>query len=155
MSGIADRDPLAYAALGFLRTIDHLRLPVVGDHVTLEQLQAAAAANDEAWAVSMLEREKWIGHSLKRLKRGAVEYGERSFTRPVVELLDELAEAAADLGAWAAIASHALAGRDDLEADVRALVGQALRDAAAGGARAWARIDQVRALLTVSEGETS
>jgi hypothetical protein len=143
-----ERDPVLFAALIYLRTIDELRMPVIDDYVTLEQLREAASAHDESWTVSILEREKWVRHALGRLQRGAVEHGNCSFARPLAELFDDLSDRAADLGAWSAIAHQAMSDRSvDLEVDERELIAQALRDAAVAGAQAWARIDQARAIL--------
>jgi hypothetical protein len=45
----------------------------------------------------------WLAQVLERLACGALEYGDASLSRPPMELLEEIAEEAADLGAWAAI----------------------------------------------------
>jgi hypothetical protein len=139
----------------YLRTLDELRLPVVDESLAMDDLREAATANDDGWPVRILDRLRWERHVLVRLHRGAIEYGDRSFARPLIELLDELSEEAADLGAWAVIADHALNGLEDLEDEQIVLIAQALQDAAVAGANAWARIDQARALLAAAEGETS
>jgi hypothetical protein len=47
----------------------------------------------------------------ERLARGAEAYEERSYQRPIADLLAEIAEELADVGGWAAITHHALAQR--------------------------------------------
>jgi hypothetical protein len=151
----ADHPPLHREWVMYLRTLDELQLPVVDESLTLDDLRETASVAGESWPVRMLDRLRWERDVLVRLHRGAVEYGDRSFARPLSELLDELGEEAADLGAWTTIADHVLNARDDLEDEQRSLVAQALRDAAVAGARAWARIDQARALLAGAEGDES
>jgi hypothetical protein len=153
VSNLADRDPLGYAAVAFLRTLDELQPPGPAvEYVSLEQLREVASENDESWPVRMLDRLRWERQVIDRLNRGAIEYGNRSFERPLGELLDELSEEAADVGGWAAIAHHALRSRGmNLEGDERELIARALRDAALAGAQAWARIDQARALLAATK----
>jgi hypothetical protein len=156
MSG--QRDSFLSDALAFLRSPEPLPDAVTGetDPAVIEaRLRSLKLLDDPAWVAGVLEREQWIGHVLARLRSGAIEYENQSFLRPLHELLDELAEEAADGEAWAAIAHHVLDGRDDLEAEVRDLVDQALRDVASAGAYAWARIRQAQVLLAASSEQSS
>lgn len=74
-------------------------------------------------------------HALMRLDAGQQAYGEGWTARPVDELLGELAEEAADLGAWGVLALQALElGR--LDRTVRARIADLLRDAILAGAQA-------------------
>lgn len=49
---------------------------------------------------------RWATHAQCRLRDGQRDYGDTWATRPVAELLAELREEAADLGAWAALAAQ-------------------------------------------------
>ena len=45
----------------------------------------------------------------RRLRRGARDYGDASFARPVTDLLDEIEQELADVAGWAAVAFEKLA----------------------------------------------
>lgn len=149
------REP-AFAPLAFLRSVAPLPGGLVPDTdaavvlARLQELHEAGRleeAGDPGWAVHQLELVRWANHALERLSRGAIEYHDASLHRPLADLLDELAEEAADLGAWGALAQHALDGCGDIEPDARELLAATLRDVAGAGAVAWARIAQARDLL--------
>lgn len=97
-------------------------------------------------AAAPLTRE-WVDHACRRLEAGEQEYAGSWATRGLCELLNELAEEAADIGAWAVLAEQALDQRDDLEGCEREALHTDLLDAARKGARAWARVAHARDLL--------
>ena len=145
-----DRNEPMFEMLQFLRSVSPEPLP---DDLTDELDEAAIVTRlqqlgeaDDAWIAHAREHEGWIGHVFERLNGNALEHAYR-LTQAASGLFDELAEKATDLGLWAALARLALDDRTDLELAERELFEDALRDAAAAGARAWARIDQARCLL--------
>lgn len=75
----------------------------------------------------------FVAHAAARLALGERAYGDAWAQRSVPDLLNELLEEAADLGAWAVLVLQSL---DALDADHRAIVEAAVLDAARAGARA-------------------
>jgi len=102
-------------------------------------LAVAARAHGQAGA-------GWVRHARVRLEAGEESYGERWTTLGTEALLDELAEEAADLGAWGALARQAL----DLEpvdtATVHHVAAALDRMAEAGAAAYAALLDGRQAL---------
>jgi len=74
-------------------------------------------------------------HVAKRLEMGAREYGDRSYSRPLRDLLVEMTEEAADIAAWGliALAAHP----DDAEA------ASAIRFAESHARGAWEHLRSV------------
>lgn len=83
--------------------------------------------------------ECWAASARLRLEAGQAAYGDRWRTLGLPRLLDELAEEAADLGAWAALAEQALDGAD-LDPVDAVEVRRALEVAASAGAAAYAAL---------------
>jgi hypothetical protein len=83
----------------------------------------------------------------RRLGAGAIEYGDRSYGRPLAELLEELLEECADIGGWARIAASALEQRGDREECERAAIVDALRVAQTLAAAAWRQLDDARPIV--------
>jgi hypothetical protein len=79
-------------------------------------------------------------HVRERLSMGAVEYRDTSYRRPLPELLAEILEECADVGAWARIAEAVLERRSDLEPSERAATANALRSATVLAAAAHRRL---------------
>jgi hypothetical protein len=138
----------------FLRSCDALLscLPAIDRPVTPDEMKEAIEANGDAWTAEMLDRIAWDRQTLIRLFQGAAAYGNQALECPLDDLLGEIQEEACDIGGWGALAHQVLAAREDLDTGDRELIGQALRDAAAAGARAHARIAQARQLLAQIEG---
>jgi hypothetical protein len=145
--------------LRFLRSLEADRWPADLDEeltnpaAVLERLRSLGVADDDAWIARTLEREQWIGHVLRCLNDGAVDHETSPGTSPLGVLLAAVATATVALGAQAGLAECALNARGDLEPSERELLEQAVRDAAASAARAWARVDQAQCLLDTIEGE--
>ena len=74
-------------------------------------------------------------HVAKRLEMGAREYGDRSYSRPLRDLLVEMNEECADIAAWGSIALAA--HPDDAEAAA------AIRCAESHARRAWQQLRSV------------
>jgi hypothetical protein len=74
-------------------------------------------------------------HVAERLEMGAREYGDRSYSRPLPDLLGEMTEECADIAAWGliALAAHP----DDAEA------APAIRCAESHARRAWQQLRSV------------
>jgi hypothetical protein len=109
------------------------------------------ATDPQAAPAAWLGRSTWITHALNRLALGAIEYEDASLSRPLMELLEEIAEEAADLGAWAAITQRVVDGRDDIDGEIREHLGSALRGAAFCGAHAWSYALSAGMMLAGSE----
>ena len=86
----------------------------------------------------------WRRHASERLEAGEREYGNSWAPRPLEELLWEIMEECADVGAWAALALQALELRSDLGDGDREFVSKALQDAARYGAWGYARSGNAR-----------
>lgn len=80
-------------------------------------------------------------HARRRLDRGETDYGDRWTRTPLDRLLAELAEEAADLGAWSVLIAQAL-DAEGVPADVREHVTAALRVAARAGGEAHAAVER-------------
>jgi len=85
-------------------------------------------------------------HVAQRLTAGATAYDDRSYGRPLGELIGEQLEECADLAGWGRIATAVLAERDDLEPCEREEVAAALRCAENHARQAWARLDGALAI---------
>jgi hypothetical protein len=109
------------------------------------------ATDPQTAPAAWLGRSTWITHALNRLAVGAIEYEDAPLSRPPMELLEQIAEEAADLGAWAAITQKVIDGRDDIDDELREHIGTALRGAAFCGAHAWAHGLSVAMMLAGSE----
>jgi len=81
----------------------------------------------------------WARHAAVRLEAGEDAYGERWSTLGTEALLDELAEEAADLGAWGALARQAL-DLEPVDAATVHRVAAALDRVAEAGAAAYAAL---------------
>jgi hypothetical protein len=115
--------------------------PVGGDHVPGRGACDASAVLPDTF-------EEHVAH---RLATGEREYGDRSYARPLAELLAEQLEEAADLSAWGRIAADVLAQHDDLEPCEREEIAAALRCAENLAAQAWARLfDALQIVRAVS-----
>jgi hypothetical protein len=79
----------------------------------------------------------FVAHAVDRLELGDREYGESWARRPLAELLNELLEEAADLGAWAVLTLQSLGGLDPARYTA---VEAAVLDAARAGARAHSAV---------------
>jgi len=88
----------------------------------------------------------WARHAAVRLEAGEDAYGERWTTLGTEALLDELAEEAADLGAWGALARQAL-DLEPVDAAILHRVAAALDRAAEAGAAAYAALLDARQAL--------
>ncbi len=80
-------------------------------------------------------------HVAQRLAAGATAYDDRSYGRPLGELIGEQLEECADLAGWGRISATVLAGRDDLEPCEQEEVAAALHCAENHARQAWARLD--------------
>jgi hypothetical protein len=85
-------------------------------------------------------------HASRRLVTGEQEYGDSWATRGLADLLLEISEECADIGAWCALTEQALE-LSDIDPGDREHVSSALLCAARMGALAWARINQAQRLL--------
>ncbi|MCW2951030.1 MAG: hypothetical protein JWQ48_200 [Conexibacter sp.] len=96
----------------------------------------------------------FVAHARDRLEMGEALYGARWATAGIAQLLAELAEEAADLGAWSALALQALDG-GHLDPLVRVgIVGQ-LSAIARAGAEAHAAVETgIRLLARAEAGRT-
>lgn len=88
----------------------------------------------------------WARHARVRLEAGEDTYGERWSTLGTDALLDELAEEAADLGAWGALTRQAL-DLEPVDAATIHRVAAALDRAAEAGAAAYAALLDARQAL--------
>jgi len=88
----------------------------------------------------------WARHAAVRLEAGEDTYGERWSTLGTEALLDELAEEAADLGAWGALARQAL-DLEPVDAATVHRVAAALDRVAEAGAAAYAALLDARQAL--------
>lgn len=79
--------------------------------------------------------DPFVAHAVERLELGETEYGSSWSTRPVGDLLAEIAEEAADQGAWAALAVQSFDAAP-LSAVERARLADVLSLVATHGARA-------------------
>lgn len=111
-------------------------------------IQAQQPARDQGREVDFLERasscggtSRFVDHARQRLARGERRFGDRWTRRTMEEFLDELAEEAADLGAWAVLADQALAFRSP---DMPEMVREALVQIARAGADAHRIVESVR-----------
>ncbi len=95
-------------------------------------LAVAARAHAQAGA-------GWARHAAVRLEAGEDTYGERWTTLGIEALVDELAEEAADLGAWGALARQAL-DLEPVDAAILHRVAAALDRAAEAGAATYAAL---------------
>ncbi len=102
-------------------------------------LAVAARAHGQAGA-------GWARHAAVRLEAGEDMYGERWTTLGTEALLDELAEGAADLGAWGALARQAL-DLEPVDAATVHRVAAALDRAAEAGTAAYAALLDARQAL--------
>jgi len=73
-----------------------------------------------------------------RLRKGARDYGDRSFDRPPAELLDEIMEEIADIPGWGAIL-FSRAMNDAARAELTALLADSFR--------LWRRAERLKELL--------
>ncbi len=89
-------------------------------------------------------------HASRRLVTGEREYGESWATRGIADLLLEISEECADLGAWCALTEQAL-DLSDIDPADREHVSAALLCAARMGALAWARVAHARVRLAKGE----
>jgi hypothetical protein len=94
-------------------------------------------------------------HVAERMAAGAAEYGDASYRRPLADLLAEIAEEAADIGAWARIAGHVLDQRRDLEPYEREAVGDALQSATILAAGAHRRLSGALAIVEGADREVA
>lgn len=92
-------------------------------------------------------------HVSARLERGAVEFADQSFKRPLAELLVEVQEEAADIGAWGRIAAAVLDRRADLEGAERDAIGHALRAAGTLAAAAWRQLETARWIVAQADSD--
>lgn len=76
-------------------------------------------------------------HVTRRLVQGSREYGDRSYERPLSDLLIEILEEAADIAAWGAIAATVLARSENLDDTRRRAIAHALESAEHHAAAAW------------------
>ena len=74
-----------------------------------------SAARDAGLPASLPRFESMVR---RRLRRGARDYGDASFARPVTDLLDEIEQELADVAGWAAVAFEKLARLRGLAAAV-------------------------------------
>jgi len=88
----------------------------------------------------------WALCARGRLEAGQAAYGDRWATVGLSRLLEELAEEAADLGAWAALAEQAL-DFEDLDPSTAVEVHRALEAATRAGADAYAALLPLRRAL--------
>jgi len=102
-------------------------------------LAVAARAHGQAGA-------GWARHARVRLEAGEDTYGERWSTLGTEALLGELAEEAADLGAWGALARQAL-DHEPVDAATLHRLAAALDRAAEAGAAAYAALLDARQAL--------
>ena len=91
-------------------------------------------------------------HACQRLEAGERDYGNSWATRPIADLLFEIAEECVDVGGWAALTDQALDQRGDLDPAEREAVAKALREGARLGALAFGRIMNARGRLLEIEG---
>ena len=91
-----------------------------------------------------MTRARFPSHVLARAEAGAAEYGDRSFGRPVVELLAELNEELADVAGWAHVAQHA-ASRQGRGPSVRPDLHTVLRFVSAEAWRLYDLLERVAA----------
>jgi hypothetical protein len=141
--------------LQFLRSVAPEPLPddlntETDERVILDRL--AQLDGSDAWVAGLREHLGWVGQAIERLNDGAPLHAYAA-TQPLIGLLDDMAERAADLGLCGGLVQFVLNQRDDLEPPVSELLTDALRDAAAAAAEAWARVDQARCLLSSIEGK--
>lgn len=88
----------------------------------------------------------WARHARVRLEAGEEAYGEQWSTLGIDRLVDELAEEAADLGAWGALARQAL-DLEPVDAATLHRVAAALDRAATAGAAAYTALLDARQAL--------
>jgi hypothetical protein len=91
------------------------------------------------------ERSNVAAHANRRLAAGERAYGNRWTELGVVRLLTELAEEAADLGAWGVLALQALEHDTGIRTTQRDAIANALHDAILYGAHAHAALTRARA----------
>jgi hypothetical protein len=106
---------------------------------------AAASRRDVARERAFLreagrDREPFVEHAEARLARGEETYGDSWAWIGIRRHLTELLEEAADLGAWASLATQALEGERDLSELHRVQIGAVLVIAARHGAQAHAAL---------------
>ncbi len=92
-------------------------------------------------------RSGFTEHALMRLAAGERAYGDRWAARTVDELLGELTEEAADLGAWGVLALQALSAKDAAGGRRSRRVAEQLEAAITCGAEAHSLLIQARRAL--------
>lgn len=86
----------------------------------------------------------FAAHAIARLDAGASVYGERWAELGVERLITELAEEAADLGAWGVLALQALELKQALSAAARAAIASRVHAAILAGGRAHRELERAR-----------
>jgi hypothetical protein len=101
---------------------------------------------DHSQRTARLSVASWPQRVEQRLAAGQELYGDSALSRPLDELLEEIAEEALDTAGWSCLASHVLMG-SELDADTTATIGEMLGQAMAAGATAHAHITAARTAL--------
>lgn len=91
-------------------------------------------------------------HVSRRLAQGARDYEDRSYDRPVAELLIEISEEAADIAAWGQIARTVATRSDRLTSIERQAISGALQSAEAAACYAWRHVNDALGAARASEG---
>lgn len=102
--------------------------------------------------IAAAELHSFAERVCRRLAAGAAEYGDRSYGRPLAELLAEQMEEAADVAAWGEIASTVLADAD-LTSAQRSEVALAIAVAQAQAREVWNRLRRALETLDGTESE--
>jgi hypothetical protein len=131
---------------------EHIRLARSGDVEGLARHleEQQEDYGHDGWAQTLGEQANYHAQVAQRIRIGSEQYGDRSLTRQLTELLDEINEEAADIGGWAVIA-NAVAHRELDAGTCEAVVGQ-LKAATAAGMQAHAHIARAQALLQGTDG---
>jgi len=91
--------------------------------------------------------ERFVEHARQRLEDGEDKFGERWTRLRLHEFTRELAEEAADLAAWAALAAQALDGTTSMPADHRGAITEQLSNIARAGAKAHHAIEAINHII--------
>jgi hypothetical protein len=101
---------------------------------------------DRSQGLARLSAASWPIQVEERLELGQALYGNAALSRPLNELLDEIAEEALDIGGWSCLAA-AVAGDSGLDSDAATIVAELIAQAMGAAATAHAHVVAAKAAV--------
>ena len=129
--------------------------------LTLLAVNGSAVGTDVPRVIAGMDAHSVPGYSLApdfethvehRLRQGAGEYRDRSYGRPVDDLLVEILEEASDIATWGRITATVLE-RKDLNLDQRRAIACALLTAEQHARSAWRTVNDALRIAQASPGD--